>query len=113
MHSIFLPYLMVKKLNSNESKNPGTFVLQPTVLAMVPPLVSFLATHPMVKSSHLASVNVMTGGAAPFGPALIDKFLDKCKPNVVKFREGEYSSHGARYGHHKLSSGGYIIVSFA
>ena len=65
-------------------------MLQPTVLAMVPPLVSFLATHPMVKSSHLASVNVMTGGAAPFGPALIDKFLDKCKPNVVKFREGEY-----------------------
>ena len=76
--------------------------MQPTVLAMVPPLVSFLATHPMVKSSHLASDNVMTGGAAPFGPALIDKFLDKCKPNVVKFREGEYSSHGARYGYHKL-----------
>lgn len=61
---------------------------KPTVLAMVPPLVSFLATHPMVKSSHLASVKVMTGGAAPFGPALIDKFLEKCKPNIVKFREG-------------------------
>ena len=55
---------------------------------MVPPLVSFLATHPMVKSSHLSSVKVMTGGAAPFGPALIDKFLEKCKPNIVKFREG-------------------------
>ena len=91
-------------------KNPGTFVLQPTVLAMVPPLVSFLATHPMVKSSHLASVNVMTGGAAPFGPALIDKFLDKYKPNVVKFREGEFSSHGARYGHHKLVGVYHCII---
>ena len=70
-------------------KSKIALIFQPTVLAMVPPLVSFLATHPMVKSSHLSSVKVMTGGAAPFGPALIDKFLEKCKPNVVKFREGK------------------------
>ncbi len=50
--------------------------------------MSFLATHPKVQSSHLASVKNITGGAAPFGPALIEKFMDKAAPNVVKFREG-------------------------
>jgi len=55
---------------------------------MVPPLVSFLATHPMVKASHLASVSAVTGGAASFGPALIEKFKEKCAPNQVQFREG-------------------------
>ncbi len=55
---------------------------------MVPPLVSFLATHPMVKPSHLASVVAVTGGAAPFGPALIEKFKEKCAPNDVHFTEG-------------------------
>ena len=55
---------------------------------MVPPLVSFLATHPAVKSQHLASVVAVTGGAAPFGPALIEKFKEKCAPNDIKFREG-------------------------
>jgi len=60
---------------------------KPSCLAMVPPLVSFLATHPMVKSSYLSSVTTMTGGASSFGPALIEKFMDKC-PNKVEFREG-------------------------
>lgn len=61
---------------------------KPTWLNMVPPLVSFLATHPAVKSSHLSSVVAVTGGAAPFGPALIEKFKEKCAPNEIKFREG-------------------------
>ena len=56
---------------------------------MVPPLVSFLATHPLVKPSYLESVAAVTGGAAPFGPALIQKFKEKCAPHEVKFREGE------------------------
>jgi hypothetical protein len=68
------------------------FSFKPTWLNMVPPLVSFLATHPMVKSSHLASVAAVTGGAAPFGPALIEKFREKCGHNEVKFREGKKST---------------------
>ena len=43
----------------------------------------------MVKSDYLKSVVAVTGGAAPFGPALIEKFMEKCAPNVVKFREGK------------------------
>jgi len=62
---------------------------KPTYLALVPPLVSFLSTNPMVKAAtHLASVQTVSGGAAPFGPALIEKFMEKCAPREVKFREG-------------------------
>ena len=57
-------------------------------MALVPPLISFLATHPMVKSSMLQSIRAVTGGAAPFGPALIENFKKKCEPNEVEFREG-------------------------
>ena len=39
----------------------------------------------MVKAAtHLSSVETVSGGAAPFGPALIEKFMAKCAPNVVK-----------------------------
>jgi len=61
---------------------------KPTVLNLVPPLVGFLATNPAVKSSHLSSVKVVTGGAAPFGPSLIEKFMEKVAPGVIEFREG-------------------------
>ena len=56
----------------------------------MPPLVSFLSTHPMVKAEMLKSVVAVTGGAAPFGPALIESFMEKVKPNGhdVEFREG-------------------------
>ena len=50
--------------------------------------MSFLSTHPAVKPAHLASLHSVTGGAAPFGPALIEKFMEKAQPNVIKFREG-------------------------
>ena len=61
---------------------------KPTVLNLVPPLVSFLASEQSVKSQHLASVNYVTGGAAPFGPTLISKFLTKCAPHKPNFQEG-------------------------
>ena len=50
--------------------------------------MSFLSTHPAVKSEYLSTVRAVTGGAAPFGPALIEKFKEKCAPNEVSFREG-------------------------
>jgi len=62
---------------------------KPTWLNLVPPLVSFLATHPKVSSQMLSTVKAVTGGAAPFGPALIEKFMQKVSPNVIEFREGE------------------------
>ena len=60
---------------------------KPTYLNLVPPLVSFLSTNPMVKAGqHLSSIKSVSGGAAPFGPALIEKFMEKCAPNVVEVR---------------------------
>jgi 4-coumarate--CoA ligase len=61
---------------------------KPTFLNLVPPLVSFLATNPAVKPSLLNSVTFVTGGAAPFGPALIEKFMEKVLPHKMEFREG-------------------------
>ena len=61
---------------------------KPTLLNLVPPLVSFLASDNSVKPHHLASVKFVTGGAAPFGPTLIGNFLKKCSPSVPKFQEG-------------------------
>jgi len=61
---------------------------KPTLLNLVPPLVSFLSSDPSIKSQYLASVKHVTGGAAPFGPTMISKFLKKCAPNVPVFQEG-------------------------
>jgi len=61
---------------------------KPTLLALVPPLVSFLATNPMVKAAHLSSVRFIVGGAAPFGPALIENFMEKVAPSKMTFNEG-------------------------
>jgi len=61
---------------------------KPTLVNLVPPLVSFLSSDNSVKAQHLASVKTVTGGAAPFGPTMISKFLAKCSPNKPKFQEG-------------------------
>ena len=44
----------------------------------------------MVKAEVLKGVRTVIGGAAPFGPALIESFMEKVKPNgyEVEFREG-------------------------
>jgi len=61
---------------------------KPTILHLVPPVMSFLAKSPTVKSDHLASVKYVNGGAAPFGPTLIESFMDKAEPQGVKYLEG-------------------------
>ena len=44
----------------------------------------------MVKAEMLKSVRTVIGGAAPFGPALIESLMEKVKPNGhdIEFREG-------------------------
>merc|ERR1719342_1072621 len=62
---------------------------KPTLLNLVPPLVSFLASDHTVKPHHLASLKFVSGGAAPFGPTLINKFMKKCAPNTPIFQEAQ------------------------
>ena len=86
---VVVVFQKIVKTIVKETKTKYFFDLfQPTWLNLVPPLVSFLSTHPMVKSEYLQCVKAVTGGAAPFGPALIENFKKKCEPNDVKFREG-------------------------
>ena len=57
----------------------------------------------MVKSSMLESVRAVTGGAAPFGPALIENFKKKCEPHEVEFREGKINSISIQGLYHQVS----------
>jgi len=61
---------------------------RPTILSLVPPLCNYLATDRNITSQHLSSVKFVSGGAAPFGATMIEKFLAKCSPNKVAFQEG-------------------------
>ena len=66
--------------------NTHSNFLQPTLILVAPPIVSFLATSEDVKPQHLESIRTIFVGAAPFGEALAQKFLRKA-PHVT-FREG-------------------------
>lgn len=46
---------------------------------VVPSLLAFLATHPMVKKEHLQSVQTVMVGAAPTTDSMLEKFLLKCE----------------------------------
>lgn len=66
---------------------PASFVkaledYKPTMMFVVPSLMLFLASHPMVKPEHLASLKMIMSGAAPAKESLIQKFLDKAGHNV-------------------------------
>ena len=54
---------------------------RPAFLHMVPPLVSFLASHPAVTADHLASVTTVFAGAAPVGTVLLG-LLNKKAPHI-------------------------------
>ena len=54
----------------------------PTVLHLVPPILTFLANSRAVKPQHLQQVKLVTGGAAHFCPSLVQSFLAKLPPGV-------------------------------
>ena len=55
---------------------------KPSVLHLVPPILTFLASSRAVKPSHLEQVQLVTGGAAHFCPSLVQAFLAKLPPGV-------------------------------
>lgn len=70
-----------------ETYRKALTTFKPTVLHVVPPILSYLASNKNVKASHLSSVKFIIGSAAPFGSALIQSFLDKVPPGSIDFRE--------------------------
>jgi len=79
------------KLVTLPSFDPGQFLdamleHRPTFLHVAPPLVGFLASHPLVTEDHLSSLRQIFCAAAPAGPALIELFNRRAPE--VRFREG-------------------------
>jgi acyl-CoA synthetase (AMP-forming)/AMP-acid ligase II len=70
-----------------------------THLAVVPPILQFLALHPLVNSYDLSSVEVVACGAAPLGMALEHKASERLKSDV-----------GQGYG--MTESSGVIAISY-
>jgi len=60
---------------------------KPSFLHLVPPVVSFLASSPLVTKEHLAGLREVICGAAPCGASLISQFMKKA-PESLLFKEG-------------------------
>lgn len=54
-----------------------------TIAHVVPPMVQFLANHPMVQPSHLDTLRVCTNGAAALSPTDARKLLEKKKDIII------------------------------
>ena len=61
---------------------------KPSTLFVVPSLIQFLTSHPLVTKEHLASIKNVVSGAAPANPSLIRKFQEKLKSGVT-VRQGK------------------------
>ena len=59
-------------------KLPTTF-FQITKLMIVPPIVLFMARHPMVANYNLSSIGEIISAAAPMGEHLTAEFAEKVK----------------------------------
>jgi len=100
----FEPVVFVKAMEEHK----------PTFLHIVPPLVGFLANHPMVTQDHLKSLKQISVGAAPVGPSLISQFYKKA-PKNTKFYEGwgltevAGAASGCRDGFNKIGSCNQIL----
>lgn len=63
---------------------------------MVPSLLAFLATHPLVKKEHLQSVDTIMVGAAPTTDSIFEKFLLKCDKTKEEIRLLQGERFGGR-----------------
>ena len=56
-----------------------SLTFQITKVMIVPPIVLFLARHPMVANYDLSSIQEVLSAAAPLGESLTYEFMDKVK----------------------------------
>ncbi|XP_045536849.1 probable 4-coumarate--CoA ligase 1 isoform X1 [Papilio machaon] len=94
---------------------------KPTTLFVVPSLLAFLATHPLVKKEHLQSVQTIMVGAAPTTDSMLEKFLLKCEKtkDEIKLLQGYGMTESSPvtlmtpyiYPYNKVGSVGQLIPS--
>lgn len=75
-------------------------IYEPTILHLVPPLMNMLAASPEYGQKEFEKIHTIVGGAAPIGPALIEKLLQKA---------GKYFLFQEAYGLTELSPLATII----
>ena len=76
--------------------------LQITIGYLVPPLMIFLAKHPLVEKYDLSALKDVISGAAPLGGE-VAKALQQRLPNVSYVRQGKTtSSYGFFVKHRNL-----------
>jgi len=83
---------------------------RPNTMLLVPPLIQFLAQHPAVTADHLASIENLTGGAAPIGLSLLDQMHQKAPHIRIREAYGMTETAGGvtitrGFGHTGGSSG--------
>eukprot|EP00808_Paulinella_micropora_P021377 g81307.t1 len=87
-----------------------------TVLHLVPPLVIFLAKHPLVAKYDLSSVRLVVSGAAPLTDEVARQMIERLS-TVKEFKQGygmtEMSpvSHLSPDGNKKYSSAGKLVAN--
>lgn len=64
------------------------YEFQPTIVPLVPPIISFLTKTPLMRSTDFDSVQFIVCGAAPLGPHVCEAFLERIYPHKVGFLEG-------------------------
>ncbi|GBP48714.1 Probable 4-coumarate--CoA ligase 1 [Eumeta japonica] len=94
---------------------------KPTILFVVPALLTFLATHPMVKKEHIESVEGIMVGAAPMTDVMLEKFLIKCEKTKddIRILQGYGMTESSpvtlmtpyTYPHSKIGSVGQLMPS--
>ncbi|XP_041981706.1 probable 4-coumarate--CoA ligase 1 [Aricia agestis] len=94
---------------------------KPSTLFVVPSLLAFLATHPMVKKEHLQSVETIMVGGAPTTDAMFERFLLKVEKtkNQIQLLQGYGMTESSPvtlmtpfiYPHSKVGSVGQLVMS--
>ncbi|XP_026331135.1 probable 4-coumarate--CoA ligase 1 isoform X2 [Hyposmocoma kahamanoa] len=94
---------------------------KPTTLFVVPSLLTFLATHPLVKKEYIQSVETIMIGAAPITDSMLEKFLLKCEKtkDEIKLLQGYGMTESSpvalmtpyNYPFNKVGSAGQLVPS--
>ena len=87
-----IPHITCPKLEKKKflyvSQTLNSLRFQISLVHVVPPLILFLAKHPLVSNYDLTSLKTVICAAAPLSQNLTNEFLER-HPNVEHFVQGE------------------------